>query len=884
MTLPPSAAALHFGRFELQPHERRLLVAGEPAALGARALDLLQALAERAGQLVSKQALMDLVWPDVVVEENNLAAQISALRKVLGGDVIATIPGRGYRFTAKLDEAPAEEAALAAAATAPRGVARERDADPPPSLESRSGAAAMPTNLPGELTPLLGRDDDLASLGTLIEQHRVVSIVGAGGMGKTLLAQHLLDSRRGAYPHGVCWVELAQVSDPAALPGAIAAALGVHGGTGEPLAGLVAAVAPLSLLLALDNAEHLLADVARVCDGLRDAAPGVRLVVTSQAPLRLAAERVYRIGPLAVPDRPLPAAQAMEFGAVALFTDRARAADARFVLTDANAPAVIELCRALDGLALAIELAAARAPMLGVHRLATSMQDRLKLLNASRNRAAPARQQTLRAALEWSHGFLDEREQAVFRRLAVMAGSASLELIQQVVADPAGSGNIDEWAVLDALSVLVDRSLVAVLSTDADDTTAPRYRLLESPRAYALEWLVAAGEHEALKQRHALGITARFDAAWDERFDGSIGYDDWMRKMSFDLDNAREALAWAIAAADAATGLAIGSTLLAALPRTLHAERKALADRLEVLISPAAPEHLQLRAWEEISRFTVGLSQKQRCHNAAQRALGLARELSGNQRDPFYLYRALSRLAYSAASLGETDVSSAALIEMRALEDPSWPPHRLVAGVDAEGALAYYLGNAAECVRHTRRRVALGPAIGDRGTSFRVDLVDAQLAAGDAAAAARDGAQVVAMLVRLRDEDTLNFARLNLTAAWLALDELGAASIVAEAGWPQAARFDVHHMWANYLALLAALQGRPDAAARLAGYADAAYLALDDKRQPNEAAAIDRARTLARAALGDAEYDRLRAEGTTLRDTDIAAVAFGINYRGKFDF
>ena len=325
MTLPPSAAALRFGRFELQPHERRLLVAGEPAALGARALDLLQALAERAGQLVSKQALMDLVWPDVVVEENNLAAQISALRKVLGGDVIATIPGRGYRFTAKLDDGAGGGARRwRAAATAPRGVARERDADPQPSLESRSGAAAMPTNLPGELTALLGRADDLAALGTLIEQHRLVSIVGAGGIGKTLLAQHLLDSRRGAYPHGVCWVELAQVSDPAALPGAIAAALGVHGGTGEPLAGLVAAVAPLSLLLALDNAEHLLADVARVCDALRDAAPGVRLVVTSQAPLRLAAERVYRIGPLAVPDRPLPAAQAMEFGAVALFTDRAR--------------------------------------------------------------------------------------------------------------------------------------------------------------------------------------------------------------------------------------------------------------------------------------------------------------------------------------------------------------------------------------------------------------------------------------------------------------------------------------------------------------------------------------------------------------------------------
>ena len=256
--------------------------------------------------------------------------------------------------------------------------------------------------------------------------------------------------------------------------------------------------------MALDNAEQLVDPVARLCAALCEAAPGLRLVVTSQVPLKLAAERVYRIGALAVPQGALPAAQAREFGAVALFTERAQAADSRFVLTDANAPAVIELCRALDGLALAIELAAARAPMLGVQRLASSMQDRLKLLTTSRNRAAPARQQTLRAALEWSHGFLDERERAVFRRLTVFAGSGSLAMIQQVVADPAGAGELDAWAVLDALAVLVDRSLVTVLQ--GDDTAEPRYRLLDSPRAYALERLKEAGEEAALRRRHMQAV------------------------------------------------------------------------------------------------------------------------------------------------------------------------------------------------------------------------------------------------------------------------------------------------------------------------------------------------------------------------------------------
>ena len=451
--------ALRFGRFEIQPAERRLLVDGAPAALGARAFDLLLALAAQPGTLLTKNQLLDAVWPGLVVEENNLAAQISALRKVLGGDVIVTIPGRGYRFAARLDEtAPASPGPLLRPAPAP----------PPPE-------AKLKTNLPHALPALLGRSEDLGVLGALIDQHTLVSIVGAGGMGKSLLTQHLLDARRSAYAHGVCWVELGTVTDAALLPGAVAAALGVQLGGNDALAALCGAVAPLQLLIALDNAEQLLDGVADLAQALLTAAPRLRLVVTTQATLKLPQEIVYRIGPLSVPSDPLPAAEALQYSAVALFAERARFADSRFALTDANAPAVIEVCRALDGRALAIELAAARAPMLGVQRLATSMQDRLRLLTASRNRNAPARQQTLLATMEWSHGFLDEPERAVFRRLAVFSGSGSLTMIQQVVADPAesdGAPGLDEWEVLDALAQLVDRSLVSVLAGDGDTEPA----------------------------------------------------------------------------------------------------------------------------------------------------------------------------------------------------------------------------------------------------------------------------------------------------------------------------------------------------------------------------------------------------------------------------
>jgi DNA-binding winged helix-turn-helix (wHTH) protein len=347
MTPSTAAAPLRFGRFELQAHERRLLVDGRAAVLGARAFDLLLALAERSGRLVDKTTLMELVWPGVVVQENNLAAQMSALRKVLGDEVIATVPGRGYRFVARV------EASAAMAAPAPAA------AQPP----------ALRTNLPGELPVLLGRSSELNLLGALIDRHRLVSVVGAGGIGKSLLTQHVLAARRGAYAHGVCWIELGAVNDAAALPGAVAAALGVDGGHGDALAALVSAVSSLTMLLALDNAEHLLADVAALCRALHDAAPGLRLVVTSQAPLRLVAEQVLRIDPLAVPEAALPPVDALRFGAVALFAERARAVDRRFEVTDANAADVIETCRALDGLPLAIELAAARAPLLGLPRL-----------------------------------------------------------------------------------------------------------------------------------------------------------------------------------------------------------------------------------------------------------------------------------------------------------------------------------------------------------------------------------------------------------------------------------------------------------------------------------------------------------------------------------
>jgi predicted ATPase/DNA-binding winged helix-turn-helix (wHTH) protein len=903
---------MHFGpgqRFVLEPMQRRLLVDGEPAALGARAFDLLLVLASQPGRLLSKHALLDAVWPGLVVEENNLPAQISALRKVLGGDIIATIPGHGYRFAATVAPAPAParapavSASLSAAArwdapnapdalNAPGAAATDRPSTsgigpgtepaagppaPPAAPSAPAGAAPLRTNLPRVLPALRGRADDLAALGALIEQHPLVSIVGAGGMGKSLLTQHLLAARHGAYDHGVCWVELAAVVDASALPGAVAAALGLRAGAGDSLASLAAAMAPLRILMALDNAEHLLDAVAPLVDALLDAAPGLRLVVTSQAPLKLPAELVYRIGPLAVPQGPLPAARALDFSAVALFVERAAAADARFVLTDANAPAVIALCRQLDGLALAIELAAARTPTLDVQQMATAMHDRLRLLTTSRNRSAPARQQTLRAALAWSHGLLDERERVVFRRLGVVVGSASLALIQQVAADPPGAGAVDEWAVLDALCTLVDRSLVTVLPGEHE--AGSRYRLLESPRLFALEQLHEAGETAALRQRHAQAMADAFEAAYPLRFDGSMGLTAWREWLAPDLDNARAACEQALAAGEVLVALRIGATLLPALPVSLHAEQQALVDRLEPLLHADLPLLLQERMCQGIVS-TIGSTQASRGRAAAAMQLRAARALQAQAPDPWVLHRALCNEATALTRAGDHAAAAAALAEAMLCALPAWPPQRRYACAEAQVNLLGAQVDAgaaeagAELLRLTHQVADLAAAAGADNAGLLGNVVDTQLALGDARAAAATGQALLARLSGSRNDRALALARLNTLAAWLALGDPAQARPLAEAGWPQAPRNDLRPYFGDYLALLAALEGRPRAAARLAGHAAAAYAARDERRQANEAGAFERALALARAAVGEAEVARLQAEGGTLSDEAVAALAF----------
>jgi len=845
------SASLRFGRFELQPDERLLRVDGEPVLLGARALDVLTVLAERAGHLVTKNDLLELVWPGLVVEEHNIATQVSGLRKLLGGELIATVPGRGYRFTAPVERSPGAAVVPFEPSQSGNGV--------------HHPVATLRTNLPATLPPLIGRDAELSQLRTAATEHRLVTVVGAGGMGKTLLGQHLLRLVQGQFDHGVCLVDLASVAEALCVAPAVASALGLAAGRHDSLAGLCHAIAPLRVLLLIDNAEHLLAEVACVVAALHQATPDLRIVVTSQAPLHLSIEHLFRLGGLALPPPGASVEQAAGIGAVALFLERARGAARRFELNDTTLAPVLRLCTQLDGSALAIEMAAARLPLLGLDGLVAALDERLALLtNGPRDR--PDRQQALRAMLDWTHALLSPPERQVFRRLAVFVGSASLPAVQQVATDDA----LDRWAVLEALGGLVDRSLVALIDTGGE----PRYRLLESPRAYAAQQLRAAGELEHCRIRHAQVTTACFLRENAQIYTTeSRSREARIEALRPDFGNGLAAFGLAVARNEETATLQLGWALLSVLPFTMHRELQSLLDPCEALIDGNAPA--ALRAEVCFAIWTCrGAQDPARAERVVQIGLAAARVAVAAGADAGLLYRCLGAVATNHAKAGRAAQADAAMSEAQALERSDWPLRLRMCLVDDQRRVAKYLGRLDESLALSRQYLQMRLDTGAGIVPALSGLADTELAAGQAEAAIRTGLALVAQLEGTREEQELAHARLNLCAAFLALDQVQPARRTAELGWRTAERFGMQAWWADYLALLAALQRRPQAAALLLGFADAAYERTHDDREPNEAAAATRVRLQLQEALGEATAGSLLAAGGLLPEAAVGTLAF----------
>jgi predicted ATPase/class 3 adenylate cyclase len=408
-------------------------------------------------------------------------------------------------------------------------------------------------NLPVQLTSFIGRERELTEVKRLLTTTRLLTLTGSGGCGKTRLTLQVAADLLEEHPDGVWLVELAALADPALVTQTAAAALGVREEAGRPLIEtLVDYLKPKALLLVLDNCEHLLSACAQLAEHLLRACPQLRMLATSREGLGIAGELTYRVPSLSLPEpRQLPPVERlMEYEAVRLFAERAVFTEPCFAMREQNAPAVARVCQRLDGIPLAIELAAARLKALPVEQIAVRLDDRFRLLTGGSRTALP-RQQTLRAAIDWSYDLLSEPERALLRRLSVFAGGWRLEASEAICA---GEG-IEDWEVLDLLAALVEKSLVQYEEAGNE----ARYRLLETIRQYGAEKLTAAGEEAGLRERHRDWYLALAEQAKPELHGPRQG--EWLARLEEEHDNLRVALAACIQRGEAEAGLRLGGAL-----------------------------------------------------------------------------------------------------------------------------------------------------------------------------------------------------------------------------------------------------------------------------------------------------------------------------------
>jgi predicted ATPase/DNA-binding winged helix-turn-helix (wHTH) protein len=817
---------LLFGDVHIDADARKVAVGGTDVKVGSRAFDLLMALVERRDRVVTKGELLDVVWPDVFVEENNLAAQIKSLRKVLGPNAFSTIPGRGYRFVL-----PGDAVEMPAAPTA---------------------IAPLP------IDELVGRERELSDLGEAFEKQRLVSLLGAGGIGKTRLAHELAMRWRENHSEGIAWVDLAALDAPGKVTPAIASACGARLEPGEPRQQLGRALAARSLLILLDNCEHLVEEAAANARILLERSPGLRILTTTQVLLHVPGEHAYRLQGLAIPAAGEPLAAAREYPALKLLEQRARTADSRFRLREENIRPAIALCERLDGSPLALEMAAARIPALGIPALIERLEQRLEILRTA-TRDAPDRQRTLLATLEWTHALLSPTEQAVLRRLSMFAGSFRFEsaIVVATAADE------DELDLLDAISGLVEKSLLQLEGSDA-----PRYRLLETMRRFAAAQLDAHGETKDTEVRHGSAMEKLARSA--EAASWHLSDPDWMAAYAPDVPDLEAALQRACTRRDIEVAAATGDTLTRIdYMRDIeygHEERLALlADLL-----PEASANARPRILNCLCRFgDVTLPGLDRVELSTQRVEG---------------WKALGRLAaahnvlamWHVAELlaaGRYDDAVDALRQAREMDDPAWPPRARVTRMLGEMLLSLYRFDEAQarerCLRliaHMEQDGLLGGAIRVRSILARLvfvtDHMDEAIRLLEDSMRESKGqhpghySNVVATLAAARARRGDLEAARELASLWI------------EDMWPKASSFPSEHV-----AFVLARLGHASPAAQLLGLGDAYYGQHKRIRTVVEAWSTDRAAELAVRDLGQAEVDRLRREGATLRREECLGLA-----------
>ncbi|HEV3426525.1 MAG TPA: winged helix-turn-helix domain-containing protein [Paraburkholderia sp.] len=563
------------GALRVNFEQREMRREGRTLRVSSRAFDILDVLYRANGAIVSKDDIIDAVWPRQIVEENRLQVHIAALRKALGDDreLIKTVTGRGYLLV----ERSQDQAAI----NAPVGAPIDEPLEPLEPLEPRIGI-----DLPACTTPLVGRDDEVARILIQLEQAPVLTLAGAGGVGKTALAVRVAHAARESGARAVRFVELASAQTREAVLAALALAWQIGpdalGGEARLLAAIRTALPPQGALVVLDNAEHVIDIVAALVERLV-AGGALRVLVTSREPLAIRAETLLRVEPLAVPPEGATTDTMLAHGAVALFLQRARGHAPACGNDVASIRLVADICRRLDGLPLAIELAAARVATLGIEgvaaRLRDSLDDRLDLLSGGPRDASP-RQQTLRATFDWSYALLDANAQALLRNLAFFAGTFTFEAVCAVAAEPDDPVS----AVIATLGELIAKSLLAVEFRGA----IALYRLTESTRAYAMGKLREEGALRRVGERHLRYLQPHIEDR------AVLAPSRTLARARPSLDDARRAWDWAFSPeGDAVLGVAlagslVGTLLDAGLVHECHERAARALDALERLPADAA--------------------------------------------------------------------------------------------------------------------------------------------------------------------------------------------------------------------------------------------------------------------------------------------------------
>jgi predicted ATPase/DNA-binding winged helix-turn-helix (wHTH) protein len=819
-----------FGNFRLYPAQRLLLCGDDKAEIGQTTLSFTIFLVENAGRQLTKRAIVAGTWHKTVVGESTFANHVTAFRTQFGEDALITINGQGYQCTLLVE--PLRE--------------------PPPEL--LPVRPASPHSLPIRAAIAFGREAELAQAATELGRHRVLSVVGPGGMGKTWLAVELGWRLAETFPGGVHLIDLAPIRDAAAIPIAMAKVLGVSLRGTRPPSDVVASSlrSRQKLLLILDSCEYVAEPVGALVEALR-AIPQLSILVTSQLVLGLADEQVLRLGPLAPAD------------AAALFVDHVRAGKGSFVLDGSNVAIVAEICRRLDFIPNALQLAAGRARKLDIEsvRRALASDERFRMLNNGPHNAA-SRQQTLIATVDWSHGLLAESDQAVFRRLSAFAGGFSPEAAIAV----AGSEGCDRWDMIDALDRLVDRSLLIFETGER-----PRYRLLETLRLYGARKLAEQAEADQIAARlvqYYIGVFDQADAAWE-----TIPDAEWQRLYGIEIDNIRTALDWTLSER---SRIALGVALFGGAGRLWHMldlvpEGRRYCDELIQKIDRTVPAAYEARLHRR-GALLWRHADRRKSAELVERSALLCREI-GDWLD----------LASALALVGSQKLYLDQHVDAKASLDEAWhllgASDRLKSQISILtdlGALALAMNNLEQARQHHVDALELARKMKDtfRESNVLISLGDLEFRLGAPHRAIECAREAISNIRAIGQKLNLPAALTNLAAYHLLSGQADRARPCATEALAILAEDGGHwlRLCLQGWALLAALENRYPEAAQLAGYVDADYRRAGEIREPIEQMVADRVSAICADNLTPSVANDFFADGATW--TEEHAVEFTI--------